>query len=74
MFLLVSALAAVECYDPVTDGWFFTTRMETPVFAASACALGDRIMVAGGLEDSDDIPSVLRVLDDVIAYDPENKT
>lgn len=63
-----SILRSVECYDEDTEGWYYLVPMATPRFGAMAACVDDRIIVAGGIGDSQEVPSTLHVLKSVSCF------
>ena len=58
----------MEYYDEDADAWFYLTTLNTPRFGAMAACVGDRIYIAGGIGDSQEIPSAVHVLKSVVSF------
>lgn len=63
-----SILRSVECYDEETEDWFYLATMSLPRFGAMATCLDDKIYIAGGIGESQEIPSTLHVLKNVVCF------
>ena len=72
LFLFIfSTLGSVECYNPVTNNWFFVAPLSRARSCAAASTLAEKIFVVGGQGASNGVPSTLNVLNTVEVFDPK---
>ncbi|VDI67343.1 kelch-like protein 1/4/5 [Mytilus galloprovincialis] len=65
-----SVLNTVECYNPMTDNWFFVKSMSTARLGAAVGNLGGQMFVTGGYGENISRKSGMPVLDTVESFDP----
>ncbi|KAK3600706.1 hypothetical protein CHS0354_011388 [Potamilus streckersoni] len=71
---LGKVVSSVECYSILNRKWFYVNPMFTARKAASAGVLKGKLLVAGGIGESNVIPSIVPVLNCVELFDPRTNS
>ncbi|KAL3852338.1 hypothetical protein ACJMK2_015995 [Sinanodonta woodiana] len=71
---LGKVMSSVECYSILNKNWFYVNPMFTARKGASAGVLNGKLLVAGGIGESNDVPSTVQVLNCVELFDPRTNS